>query len=173
LQQEAVSLFQAGSEREMAKKPQVPAEVAKTQRLRELRQADEAERRSRGVWGTASVGEIQHAASKSAFVLCYRGREAPDPAKQVQIRSSLVSSADQNALIEWLGRWPLAEFNSRIVAWSLSNAEAKRIRVARIEEMRAVGTDIVNAADTAVVAPAVAPIAARLLTGVAGEFTAR
>lgn len=128
----------------MAKKPAESAEVVKTRKLRELREADEAKRRADGVWGAFGVGEIVHSSSKTVFVLRCRGRDAPDPAKEAKTRSPLVAAEDHKALVEWLGQRPLAEFQTRLVAWSLSDQEAKRVRQARIDENRATGMQIVN-----------------------------
>ena len=136
----------------MAKKAAESPEAAKTRKLRELREADEAKRRAEGIWGALSVAEISHPESKSVFVMRCRGREAPDPAKEARTRSTLVAPEDHKALIEWLGRHPLTEFRSRLIAWNLSDQEAKRIRLARIDENRSGGLEVVNPA-----APAPAP----------------
>ena len=137
----------------MAKKPQESAEAAKTRKLRELREANEAARRAKGLWGLLGVGEIEHPTSKTVFVMCVRGRDAPDPAKHVRARSPLVPADDYPALVEWLNRRPLAEYRSRLVAWDLSDQEAKRIRTERIDAVRAAGSEVIN--PTAVVrAPA-------------------
>ncbi|MGH7003630.1 MAG: hypothetical protein ACREIP_06750, partial [Alphaproteobacteria bacterium] len=100
------------------------------------------------------VGEIVHTNSNSVFVLRCRGREAPDPAKEAKTRSPLVAAEDHKALVEWLGQRPLAEFRSRLVAWNLSDQEAKRIRLSRIDENRASGLQVVN---PAVPVPVAAP----------------
>lgn len=138
----------------MAKKPAEPAEVVKTRKLRELREADEAKRKADGVWGALAVGEIAHPASKSVFVLRCRGRDAPDLAKEIKTRSPLVAAEDHKALIEWLGQRPVTEFQSRLVAWNLSDSEAKRIRQARIDENRTKGLRVVNPAASAAVVSA-------------------
>lgn len=128
----------------MAKQAPESPEAAKTRKLRELREADEATRRAQGIWGVYSVAEIAHPPSKSVFVLRCRGREAPEPAKEAKTRSTLVSPEDHQALAEWLVRRPFAEYRSRLVAWNLSDAEAKRIHRTRIDEARADGTNVVN-----------------------------
>ena len=139
----------------MAKKPPETAEAAKTRKLRELREADEAARRARGIWGAYSVAEISHPNTKSVFVLRCRGRDAPDPAKEARTRSALVSAEDHQALIDWVARRPFAEFRARLVAWNLSDSEAKRIHRTRIAEARAGGTSVVNpAAPASATAPA-------------------
>ena len=129
----------------MAKKPAEPASVTKTRKLRELREADEAKRRAEGIWGALSVGEFVHTASNSVFVLRCRGRDAPDPAKEAKTRSPLVAAEDHKALVEWLGQRKPEEFTSRLVAWNLSDQEAKRVWQARIDENRARGATVVNA----------------------------
>lgn len=128
----------------MAKKPAESATQSKTRKLRELREADEAKRRADGTWGTLSVAEIVHTATNAAFVLRCRGRDAPDPAKEAKTRSALVSGDDHKALVAWIGQRGIAEFGSRLVAWNLSEQEAKRMWQARIDEHRARGATIVN-----------------------------
>jgi hypothetical protein len=130
----------------MAKKPAESATETKTRKLRELREADEAKRRADGTWGTLSVAEIVHPASNAVFVLRTRGRDAPDPAKEVKTRSALVSGEDHKALVAWVGQRGIAEFQARLVGWNLSEQEAKRMWHARIEENRARGVTVVNAA---------------------------
>jgi hypothetical protein len=128
----------------MAKQAPETAEAAKTRKLRELREADEAQRRSQGIWGAYSVAEIAHPESKSVFVLRCRGRDAPDLAKEAKTRSALVSPDDHQALVAWIAKRPFADFRSRLVAWNLSDAEAKRIHKRRIEEARGSGMSVVN-----------------------------
>jgi hypothetical protein len=125
-------------------KPVESAEAAKTRKLRELREADEAQRRSQGIWGTYSVAEISHPASKSVFLLRCRGRDAPDLAKEARTRSALVPPEDHQALVDWIAKRPFADFRSRLVAWNLSESEAKRLHKSRIAEARAGGMSVVN-----------------------------
>jgi hypothetical protein len=133
----------------MAKQAPESPEAAKTRKLRELREADEAQRRAQGIWGGYSVAEIAHADTKSLFVLRCRGRDAPDLAKEARTRSALVSAEDHQALVAWIAKRPYAEFRSRLVAWNLSDAEAKRIFKSHIEAARANGTIVVNRAPAA------------------------
>ena len=137
----------------MAKQAPETAEAAKLRKLRELREADEAQRRAQGIWGAYSVAEVAHFDSNSVFVLRCRGRDAPDLAKEVRVRSALVPAEDHQALVEWIARRPFAEFRSRLVAWNLSDAEAKRVHRSRIEEARAKGMSVVNPAPAAAPAP--------------------
>ena len=143
----------------MAKQAPESAEAAKTRKLKELREADEAQRRAQGTWGAYSVAEISHAESKSVFVLRCRGRDAPDLAKEAKSRSALVSPEDHQALVAWIAKRPFADFRSRLVAWNLSDAEAKRILKSRIEEARAGGLGVVNAQPVSAPAPASTPAA--------------
>jgi len=138
------SSFQRPSEAAMAKKPAESATQSKTRKLRELREADEAKRRADGTWGALSVAEIVHTATNAAFVLRCRGREAPDPAKEAKTRSALVSGEDHKALVAWIGQRAPAEFHARLIAWSLSEQEAKRVLQTRIDESRGRGVTIVN-----------------------------
>ncbi len=128
----------------MAKQAPESAEAAKTRKLRELREADEAQRRARGIWGTYSVAEISHPDSNSMFVMRCRSRDAPDLAKEARTRSALVSAEDHQALVGWIARRPFAEFRSRLVAWNLSDGEAKRIHRSHIDEARTKGASVVN-----------------------------
>ena len=128
----------------MAKPVPESAEAAKTRKLRELREADEAQRKSQGIWGTYSVAEIAHPESKSVFLLRCRGRDAPDLAKEARSRSALVPAEDHQALVDWIAKRPFADFRSRLVAWNLSEAEAKRVFTTRVDEARTSGTSVVN-----------------------------
>jgi len=128
----------------MAKQAPESAEAAKTRKLRELREADEAQRRAQGIWGAYSVAEIAHPDSNSVFLLRTRGRDAPDIAKEARTRSALVSADDHQALIAWIAKRAFAEFKTRLVAWNLSDAEAKRIYKSRIDEARSKGLSVVN-----------------------------
>jgi len=141
----------------MAKKPTESAAASKTRKLRELREADEAKRRAEGIWGALSVGEILHPASNSVFVLRCRGRDAPDLAKEAKTRSPLVAAEDHKALVTWLGQRPFTDFTARLVAWNLSDQEAKRVWQSHIDDSRARGVTIVNATATAPAPVAVAP----------------
>ena len=143
----------------MAKQAPESAEAAKTRKLRELREADEAQRRAQGIWGTYSVAEIAHPDSKSIFMLRCRGRDAPDLAKEARTRSALVSPEDHQALVAWIAKRPFADFRSRLVAWSLSDAEAKRIFKAHIDTARANGTTIINPERAPAPAPEQTPAA--------------
>jgi len=73
-----------------------------------------------------------------------RGRDAPDLVKEARARSALVPAEDHLALVEWIAKRPFADFRSRLVAWNLSEAEAKRIHKTRIAEARASGISVVN-----------------------------
>ena len=128
----------------MAKQAPETADAAKLRKLRELREADEAQRRAQGIWGGYSVAEISHPDSNSVFLLRCRGRDAPDLAKEARARSALVPAEDHVALVEWIAKRPFADFRSRLVAWNLSEAEAKRIHKTRIAEARAGGLSVVN-----------------------------
>ncbi|HEY7608268.1 MAG TPA: hypothetical protein VIF14_03475 [Alphaproteobacteria bacterium] len=128
----------------MAKQAPESAEAAKTRKLRELREADEAQRRAQGIWGNFSVAEISHPESNAVFVLRCRGRDAPEIAKEVRTRSALISPEDHQAFTEWVARRPYVEFRSRLVAWNLSDAEAKRVHRTRIDQARAGGAAVVN-----------------------------
>ena len=138
----------------MAKPPPESAEAAKTRKLRELREADEAQRRAQGIWGAYSVAEIAHPDSKSIFVLRCRGRDTPDLVKEARTRSALVSLEDHQALLAWIAKRPFADFRARLVAWRLSDAEAKRIYKSHIENARAAGTSVVNPERAPAPAPA-------------------
>ena len=128
----------------MAKQAPESAEAAKTRKLRELREADEAQRRAQGIWGIYGVAEISHPDSNAVFVLRCRGRETPDLAKEVRTRSVLITPEDHQALVEWIAKRPYAEFRTRLVAWNLSDAEAKRVYRTRIDTARAGGAAVVN-----------------------------
>jgi hypothetical protein len=143
----------------MAKQAPESSEAAKTRKLRELREADEAQRRAQGTWGAYSVAEIAHPDSKSIFVLRCRGRDAPDLAKEARVRSTLVSLEDHQALQTWIEKRPFADFHSRLVAWNLSDAEAKRIYKTHIDTARAGGTTVINVAPAAAPQPAATPAA--------------
>jgi hypothetical protein len=65
-----------------------------------------------------------------------------------------MSPEDHQALVEWVARRPYAEFRSRLVAWNLSDAEAKRIHRTRIDEARAGGTAVVNPQSAPATTPA-------------------
>ena len=143
----------------MAKQAPETAEAAKTRKLRELREADEARRRAQGTWGAYSVAEISHPESKSVFLLRCRGRDAPDLAKEAKTRSALVSPDDHQALVAWIAKRPFADFRSRLVAWNLSDAEAKRILKTRIDEARTGGMSVVNPQPSPAPAPADTPAA--------------
>jgi hypothetical protein len=143
----------------MAKQAPETAEAAKMRKLRELREADEAQRRAQGTWGGYGVAEISHPESKSVFLLRCRGRDAPDLAKEVRARSALVPAEDHQALVEWIAKRPFADFRSRLVAWNLSEAEAKRVHKTRIAEARAGGMSVVNPQPQPAPAPASTPAA--------------
>ena len=69
-------------------------------------------------------------------------------------RSALVSPEDHQAFVVWIAKRPFADFRSRLVAWNLSDAEAKRIFKAHIDGAREKGTTVINPAPAA---PAPAP----------------
>jgi len=137
----------------MAKKPSYPVaptrraveeEKAKTARLRELRLTDGAARRAAGTWGDMSVGEIAHEPTGEVFVLSWRGGKEPDLTRLHRSRLPDLSAAEHERLQAWLVHHRMPVFQRSLIGWNLSRAEATRVKEARIAELKAGGSLVVN-----------------------------
>jgi len=119
--------------------------ASKTEALRVLRLAREAESRSAGTWGENSVGEILHESSRSVFVQVWKGARRPDPFEN-KSRRDLPHGTDWAAMIAWVNARDASAFLCRYVARNLSLDEARKIADARIAAHRAAGYTVVNPA---------------------------
>ena len=117
-----------------------------TAQLRELRLADEAARKTAGTWGELSVGEITHRASRSVYVQVWKGARRPDPVGAANCRTAGVPSAEWPTVSAWLDTVRDSDLHRSIVAWSVSKAEAQRLKAKRIAEHRGAGITVVNPA---------------------------
>jgi hypothetical protein len=122
----------------------VEDEKAKTARLRGLRLAEDAARREAGTWGEMNVGEIAHEATGEVFVLSWKGSKEPDLARLHRTRLPELSIAEHERLQAWLVHHKVPVFQRSLIGWSLSRAEAKRLKQARIAEHKASGSRVVN-----------------------------
>lgn len=117
---------------------------SKIDKLRTLRLEDVAARQAAGIWGEISVWDIKHQPTGDVFVQLWKGRSAPDllklPAKRVAAKWAI----EHQQLAEWLMRHKLAGFEPVLVAWDLSEPEARRVQQARIAEHRAGGRGVAN-----------------------------
>ena len=115
----------------------------KTEALRALRLAKEAESRSAGTWGENSVGEILHEGSRSVFVQVWKGARRPDPFEN-RVRRDLPRGNDWWAMIAWVNARDANDFVCRYVARNLTLAEARKVADARMGAHRAAGYTVVN-----------------------------
>jgi hypothetical protein len=122
----------------------VEDEKAKTARLRGLRLAEDAARREAGTWGEMNVGEIAHEATGEVFVLSWKGSKEPDLARLHRTRLPELSIAEHERLQAWLVHHRAPVFQRSLIGWSLSRAEAKRLKQARIAEHKASGSHVMN-----------------------------
>ena len=137
----------------MAKPPSYPLaparravedEKAKTARLRERRLADAAARRAAGTWGDMSVGEIAHEPTGEVFVLSWKGSKELDLTRLPRSRLPELSAAEHERLHAWLVHHRIPVFQRSLIGWNLSRAEARRVKEARIAELKAGGSHVVN-----------------------------
>jgi hypothetical protein len=119
--------------------------VNKTDALRALRLAREAESRKAGTWGENSVGEILHEGSRSVFVQVWKGARRPDPF-ETSSRRDVPHGADWSAMIAWVNARDASMFVCRYVARNLTLAEARKVADARMATHRAGGYTVVNPA---------------------------
>jgi len=88
----------------MAQKPKPTDSVAdlqtRTDKLRELRLADEAARKSAGTWGELTVGEVTHPASGSVYVQVWKGARRPDLGRAPSARAANVPPEDWPGLLD-------------------------------------------------------------------------
>ena len=119
-------------------------EKAKIAKLRDLRLADDAARREAGTWGEMSVGEIAHEPTREVFVLSWKGQKEPDLARLHRTRLPELSIAEHERLQAWLAHRRMPVFQRSLIGWSLSRAEARRVKQARIDEHRASGSRVIN-----------------------------
>lgn len=135
----------------MAQKPK-PVEIdprTRTDKLRELRLADEAARKEAGTWGLMIVGEVLHSASRSVYVQIWKGARRPDVAVAPSARSAGVPPEDWTGLAAWIKSTRGQGLTRNVVAWSLSKAEALRVKALRIDENRVAGLTVINGAEAA------------------------
>jgi hypothetical protein len=121
---------------------------ATTSKLRDLRLADEAARKTAGTWGDLSVGEITHRPSRSVYVQVWKGARRPAVVGASNCRVAGVPSAEWPNVSAWLDNVRDGELHRSIVAWSVSKTEAQRLKAKRIAENRAAGITIVNQAES-------------------------
>ena len=122
----------------------VEDEKTKIAKLRDLRLAAVAARREAGTWGEMSVGEIAHEPTGEVFVLSWKGQKEPDLARLHRTRLPELSIAEHERLQAWLVHHRVPVFQRSLIGWSLSRAEAKRIKQARIAEHKASGSHVIN-----------------------------
>jgi hypothetical protein len=118
--------------------------VDKTEALRVLRLAREAESRIAGTWGENSVGEILHESSRSVFVQVWKGGRRPDPFESS--RRNLPRGTDWSVMTAWVNARDASTFIRRYVARNLNLAEARKVAEARMAMHRAAGYTVVNTA---------------------------
>lgn len=116
----------------------------KTEKLRALRLAHEAARKDAGTWGDRSVGEIAHVETGSVYVQMWKGGRRPDPVEARSPQSAGVPTADWPVVAAWVAEKDPEGFRRRIVAKDLNAAEAKKVKAARIEALRAAGETVIN-----------------------------
>jgi len=120
-----------------------PNDGKKTERLRQLRLADEAARRQAGTWGDVTVGEIAHADSESVYVQVWKGARRPNPLGSTAPPTG-VPADDWTAIVAWLNAENSTGFVQRVVASHLSAAEAQKVKDLRLAEHRAAGRILIN-----------------------------
>jgi hypothetical protein len=116
----------------------------KIERLRALRLSDEAARQAAGTWGEMTVGEIAHKGSGEVFVYSWKGRQQPDLEKLPAKRPIAKRAAEHACLVDWLLAHKMTGFETTLIGWNLSEAEAARLQAARIAERRAEGGSVKN-----------------------------
>jgi hypothetical protein len=120
-----------------------------TEKLRQLREADEEARKAAGTWGDLSVGEVMHRPTKSVYVQVWKGHRRPNLALEAGVRPVGVPPADWPALETWLATARFAGLQQNVVAWTVSKSEAQRLKEKRMEENRAAGLTVINATEPA------------------------
>jgi hypothetical protein len=116
-----------------------------TEKLRQLREADEEARKAAGTWGDLSVGEVTHQPTKSVYVQVWKGSRRPNLALEAGVRPVGVPPADWPALEAWLATARFSGLHQNVVAWTVSKSEAQRLKEKRMAENRAAGLTVVNA----------------------------
>lgn len=116
----------------------------KTEKLRALRLANEAERKAAGTWGEMMVGEIRHEATRSVFVQVWKGGSRPDPFREGRARQPSVPAAEWLAMTGWIKLRQATGFTQSVIARDISAEEARRIAAARIAEHVSGGYVIMN-----------------------------
>lgn len=116
-----------------------------TRNLRDRRRADEAARRAAGTWGDLSVGEVTHRASGSVYIQVWKGAKRPE-ITAATARAAGVPAEDWPAIESWLKAVNPADLHHSIVAWTVSKAEAARLKAKRMVENSAAGVLVINPA---------------------------
>jgi hypothetical protein len=129
----------------MTQNPKPIDPKTQTEKLRQLREADEEARKAAGTWGDLSVGEVTHRPTKSVYVQVWKGRRRPDLALEAGVRPVGVPPADWPALEAWLATARFSGLHQSVVAWTVSKSEAQRLKDKRMAENRAAGLTVVNA----------------------------
>lgn len=127
----------------MAKVVRIPEDL-RIRKLRALRLADEAARRAAGTWGEMSFGEFTHDATDARFVMVTRGRNEPNLAARVKARPPYMSPEEHAALSEWVGRHGPAGYSYIVLGLNLSQAEARRALMARVQTQHDAGRLVIN-----------------------------
>lgn len=127
--------------------PATPHEAhirGKIEKLRALRLEDITARQAAGTWGEMSVWEITHQPTGEIFIPLWKGRTAPELAGLPGKRTAAKWAAEHQLLTNWLLRHRLAGFEVAMIAWDLSEAEARRTQQARIAACQADGRIVTN-----------------------------
>jgi hypothetical protein len=143
-QQSRIRIMSKAPQHTVASRKVVESEIAKMARLREQRLASDAAKRAAGTFGDMSVIEIQHEQTGEVFVLSWKGAKPPELARLGRIRAPGLSFDEHERLQAWLLDQPEDFLKQTLIAWSLSAAEAKRLKDARIAERKAGGGRVVN-----------------------------
>jgi hypothetical protein len=122
---------------------------SKIEKLRALRLEDMAARQAAGTWGEMSVWEVTHRPTGEILVQLWKGRTEPDLAKLPGKRTAAKWAAEQQQLVDWLMKHKRAGFELAMIAWDLSEAEARKTQQARIAEHRSGGRAVANLATPA------------------------
>ena len=124
----------------MAKKVETET---KAERLRALRLANEAARKTAGTWGEMAVGELMHEETRSVFVQVWKGPNRPDPFR-LGVRQVGIPASEWLAITNWIKVRRSTGFSQSVIAWDLSAEEARKISEERIAAHRSEGYTVMN-----------------------------
>jgi hypothetical protein len=127
------------------KEPQTSkSPTAARDRLRQKRLAHEQAQKDAGIWGDMAVAEITR--ENKIFLHHWKGHALTELPAIAGKRPREMTPPEHEALVAWLKSGAYAGFTQKLVAWSITEAEALRVKSEHLAKHRSSGLEVINPA---------------------------